>query len=223
MKFFLDTADLDEIREANDMGVLDGVTTNPSHISKEDGTFEDIVLKICEIVNGPVSAEVVGTEWSVMIEEARHIASIHENVVVKIPIIRDGLKAVKICKDEGIRTNVTLCFQPNQALLAAKSGATYISPFVGRLDDIAQEGMDLVREIRQIYDKYGFETEILAASLRSPKHVTEAAMAGADVATLPPEVLKKLLDHPLTDTGLERFLNDWNAWKEKQEGALLVV
>ncbi len=217
MKFFIDTADLDEIREANAMGVLDGVTTNPTHVSKEEGTFEDIILTICEIVDGPVSAEVVGTEWQVMVEEARHISSIHENVVVKIPITPDGLKAIKACSEEGIRTNVTLCFSPNQALLAAKAGASYISPFLGRLDDIGHVGMDLVRTIQKIYGNYGFHTQVLAASLRSPLHVVEAALAGADVATLPPDVLKKLLTHPLTDAGLERFLSDWNAWKEKQE------
>ncbi len=217
MKFFIDTADLDEIREANAMGVLDGVTTNPTHVSKEEGTFEDIILKICEVVDGPVSAEVVATEWQVMVQEAQHIASIHENVVVKIPITPDGLKAIKACSDEEIRTNVTLCFSPNQALLAAKAGASYISPFLGRLDDIGHVGMDLVQTIRQIYDNYGFQTEILAASLRSPLHVVDAALAGADVSTLPPDVLKKLLVHPLTDAGLERFLSDWNAWKEKQD------
>lgn len=221
MKFFLDTADLDEIREAHAMGVLDGVTTNPTHVSKQDASFEDIVLQICEVVDGPVSAEVVSTEWEEMLEEARRIAAIHEKVVVKIPITLDGLKAIKACSDEGIRVNVTLCFSPNQALLAAKAGATYISPFLGRLDDVGQVGMDLVRTIRKIYDNYGFQTQILAASLRHPLHVVEAALAGADVATLPPEVLKKLLAHPLTDVGLERFLNDWNAWKARQEAPVI--
>ena len=216
MKFFIDTADLDEIREANDMGVLDGVTTNPTHVSKEEGSFEDIILKICQMVDGPVSAEVVETDHEEMIKEARKISKIHENVVVKIPITLDGLKTIKACSDEGIRTNVTLCFSANQALMAAKAGAAYISPFVGRLDDIGHVGMDLIATIRQIYDNYGFQTEILAASLRHPLHVIDAALAGADVSTLPPDVLKKLLSHPLTDSGLERFLNDWNAWKEKQ-------
>lgn len=222
MKFFIDTADLDEIREANEMGVLDGVTTNPTHISKEEGTFEEIILEICELVDGPVSAEVVSTEWRLMLEEARHLASIHDNVVVKVPITLDGLKAIRACGDEGIRTNVTLCFSPNQALLAAKAGAAYISPFLGRLDDIGHVGMDLIRTIRRIYDNYGFETEVLAASLRHPLHVIDAACAGADVSTLPPDVLKKLLAHPLTDDGLERFLSDWNAWKENQPDTVVV-
>ena len=216
MKFFIDTANLDAIREAQAMGVLDGVTTNPSHISKEEGAFEDIIRNICEAVDGPVSAEVVSTEWEAMLEEARRVAGIHEQVVVKIPITLDGLKAIKACSGEGIRTNVTLCFSPNQALLAAKAGATYISPFIKRLDDIGQEGMDLIRIIRQIYDNYDFETEILAASLRSPMHVIDSALAGADIVTLPPDVLNKLIAHPLTDVGLELFLKDWNAWKARQ-------
>ena len=216
MKFFIDTANLEAIREAQAMGVLDGVTTNPSHISKEEGAFEDIIRNICEAVDGPVSAEVVSTEWEAMVEEARRVAGIHEQVVVKIPITLDGLKAIKACSGEGIRTNVTLCFSANQALLAAKAGATYISPFVGRLDDIGQEGMDLIRIIRQIYDNYDFETEILAASLRSPMHVIDSALAGADIVTLPPDVLSKLIAHPLTDVGLDLFLKDWNAWKAKQ-------
>ena len=223
MQFFIDTADLDEIREAQAMGVLDGVTTNPTHISKEEGSFEDIIREICGIVDGPVSAEVVSTDWEGMVGEARHNAGIHEQVVVKIPITLDGLKAIKVCSEEGIRTNVTLCFSPNQALLAAKAGAAYISPFLGRLDDIGHDGMELVRTIRKIYDTYGFKTQVLAASLRSPKHVVEAALAGAHVSTLPPDVLKKLLDHPLTDIGLERFLNDWNAWKENQEETPVVA
>ena len=217
MKFFIDTANLDAIREANEMGVLDGVTTNPTHISKEEGSFEEIIRRICEVVDGPVSAEVVSTEWKAMLEEARRVSGIHEQVVVKIPITLDGLKAVKACTDAGIRTNVTLCFSPTQALLAAKAGATYISPFVGRLDDVTHEGMELIRTIRQIYDNYGFETEILAASLRGPMHVVDSALAGADVVTVPPDVLKKLLDHPLTDVGLERFLADWKTWQAKQK------
>ena len=223
MRFFIDTADLDAIREAHEMGVLDGVTTNPSHISKEDGAFEDIILKICGVVDGPVSVEVVTTEWEEMLEEARRHAAIHEQVVVKLPITLDGLKALKACSTEGIRTNVTLCFSANQALLAAKAGATYISPFLGRLDDIGHVGMDLVRTIRQIYDNYGFETQVLAASLRSPLHVVEAALAGADVSTLPPDVLSKLLTHPLTDLGLERFLQDWRAWSERKESGAVIA
>lgn len=216
MKIFIDTAGMDAIREANAMGILDGVTTNPSHISKEVGSFDDIIREICAEVSGPVSAEVVATEWEGMLLEARHNASLADNVVVKIPITPDGLKAIKACTDEGIRTNVTLCFSPNQALLAAKAGATYISPFIGRLDDIAHDGMELISTIRQIYDNFGFDTQILGASLRSPKDVTDCALAGADVITVPPDVLEKLLAHPLTDIGLERFLDDWKAWEAKQ-------
>ena len=223
MQFFIDTADLDEIREAQAMGILDGVTTNPTHISKEDGAFEDIILQICDIVDGPVSAEVVSTDFYGMMGEARRNAGLHEQVVVKIPIISEGLKAIKACSNEGIKTNVTLCFSANQALLAAKAGATYISPFLGRLDDIGHIGMDLIKTIRQIYDNYEFETKILAASLRHPLHVVDAALAGSDVATLPPDVLSKLLAHPLTDSGLERFLNDWNAWQSKQVQEDVVV
>jgi len=223
MKFFIDTANLDEIKEAQAMGVLDGVTTNPSLMSKETGEFKDIIHAICEIVDGPVSAEVVSTDTEGMLEEARRNAAIHEQVVVKIPITLDGLKAVKACSLEGISTNVTLCFSPNQALMAAKAGASFISPFVGRLDDLAQDGMELIRTIRQIYDNYGFETEVLAASLRSPKHVVECALAGADVVTLPPDVLGKLLTHPLTDSGLERFLSDWKAWEASKGGGSTVV
>ncbi|MFT5368424.1 MAG: transaldolase [Candidatus Latescibacterota bacterium] len=214
MQFFVDTASLDEIKEAQAMGVLDGVTTNPSLMSKESGEFEDIIRAICEVVDGPVSAEVVSTDFDGMMVEARKNAAIHEQVVVKIPITLDGLKAVKACSNEGIRTNVTLCFSPTQALMAAKAGAGFISPFIGRLDDLGQDGMDLIATIRQIYNNYGFETQILAASLRSPKHVVECALAGADVCTLPPDVLKKLLTHPLTDSGLERFLADWKTWED---------
>lgn len=223
MQFFVDTASVDEIKEAQSMGVLDGVTTNPSLMSKESGEFEDIIRSICEIVDGPVSAEVVSTDFDGMMVEARKNAAIHEQVVVKIPITLDGLKAVKACSNEGIRTNVTLCFSPTQALMAAKAGASYISPFIGRLDDLGQDGMELIRSIRQIYNNYGFETQVLAASLRSPKHVVECALAGADVVTLPPDVLKKLLNHPLTDSGLERFLADWDAWQKTKKGSEPVV
>ena len=216
MKFFVDTASVKEIQEAHAMGVLDGVTTNPSLMSKEEGTFEDILLRICQVVDGPVSAEVVSLQWEEMVAEARRIAAIHPNIVVKIPITPDGLKAIKRVSGEGIRVNVTLCFSPTQALLAAKAGAAYISPFIGRLDDIGQDGMELIRTIREIYDNYAFETEILAASIRGPQHVVQAALAGADVATLPPAVIKQLLAHPLTDIGLKRFLDDWNAWKQKK-------
>ncbi|MSS71403.1 MAG: fructose-6-phosphate aldolase [Candidatus Latescibacteria bacterium] len=216
MKFFIDTASVKEIQEANAMGILDGVTTNPTHMSKEEGTFEDILLRICEIVDGPVSAEVVSLKWEEIVAEAGKIAKIHPKIVVKIPITLDGLKAIKRVSSEGIRVNVTLCFSATQALLAAKAGATYISPFIGRLDDIGHEGMELIRTIREIYDNYGFETQILAASVRSPQHVVQAALAGADVVTLPPAVIKQLLAHPLTDIGLKRFLDDWNAWKQKK-------
>ncbi len=216
MEFFVDTADLTAIREAQQMGILDGVTTNPSLLSKEKGNFEEIIREICEVVEGPVSAEVVSTDFEGMMEEARWNAAIHEQVVVKIPIIWEGLKAIKACRQEGIKTNVTLCFSANQALLAAKAGATYISPFLGRLDDIGHVGMDLVQTIRTIYDNYGYGTKILAASLRHPQHVVDAALVGADVATLPPDVLKKLLDHPLTDIGLERFLSDWRSWEAQK-------
>ncbi|HAA78125.1 TPA: fructose-6-phosphate aldolase [Candidatus Latescibacteria bacterium] len=218
MKIFVDTADMEEIQEANEMGVLDGVTTNPTHISKQTGSFDDIIKEICEEVSGPVSAEVVATDFEGMMVEARHNASLANNVVVKIPITLDGLKAIKQCSDEGIKTNVTLCFSANQAMLAAKAGATYISPFMGRLDDVGHDGLDLIHQIRQIYDNYPFETEILGASLRSPKHVLDCALAGADVVTLPLDVLTKLLNHPLTDIGLERFLNDWKEWEAKQNG-----
>ena len=224
MQFFIDTANIDEIKDAQAMGVLDGVTTNPSLMSKESGEFEDIIRSICEVVDGPVSAEVVSTDFDGIMAEARKNAAIHEQVVVKIPIILDGLKAVKACANEGIRTNVTLCFSPTQALMAAKAGASYISPFIGRLDDLGQDGMDLIATIRQIYNNYGFDTQVLAASLRSPKHVVECALAGADVVTLPPDVLKKLLTHPLTDSGLERFLADWKKWEdEKKSGGQVVV
>jgi transaldolase len=212
MKIFVDTADMSEIREANAMGVLDGVTTNPTHISKQSGSFDDIIKEICKEVSGPVSAEVVATDFEGMMKEARHNAGLASNVVVKIPI-----KAIKACSDEGIRTNVTLCFSANQAMMAAKAGATYISPFMGRLDDIGHDGLELIQQIRQIYDNYAFETEILGASLRSPKHVMDCALCGADVVTLPLDVLTKLLSHPLTDIGLERFLADWNAWEDKKE------
>lgn len=210
MKFFIDTADLDEIQEANDLGVLDGVTTNPSLCAKIGvKDFEGHIAKICDIVEGDVSAEVVSTEYADIIAEARNIAAIADNVVVKVPLIKDGIKAIKTLSDEGIKTNCTLCFSPTQALIAAKAGATYISPFIGRLDDISSTGMDLIGQIVTIYDNYGFETEVLAASIRHPMHVVDAAMIGADVATMPLNVIIALLKHPLTDRGLERFLADW--------------
>lgn len=215
MKFFVDTANLDEIQEANDMGVLDGVTTNPSLMKKSGNVdFHEHILKICEMVDGDVSAEVTATEYEAIMAEAHTLAEIHENVVVKVPLILDGIKALKSLDEEGIRTNCTLCFSPTQALIAAKAGATYISPFIGRIDDIASNGMELIEQVVQIYDNYGYETEVLAASIRHPMHVVEAAMIGADVATMPLDVIKKLLNHPLTDAGLERFLADWDDYKE---------
>ncbi|RMD93260.1 MAG: fructose-6-phosphate aldolase [Calditrichaeota bacterium] len=215
MKFFLDTANIEEIRQAASMGILDGVTTNPTLISKEEGKFKDILLSICEIVDGPVNAEVVATDYKGMIEEAHDLANLHPNIVVKIPMIREGLKAVKTLSGEGIRTNVTLCFSPSQALMAAKAGATFVSPFIGRVDDISGAGMNIIADIRTIYDNYGFETEILAASLRHPMHVVEAALIGADVATMPFKVFDQLINHPLTDIGLKRFLEDWEKVKER--------
>jgi transaldolase len=221
MKFFIDTADLDEIREAHDLGVLDGVTTNPSlcyKIGVED--FEGHVSKICDIVDGDVSAEVIATTHDEILDEAHNLAAIADNVVVKVPLIKEGIKAIKSLSDEGIRTNCTLCFSASQALLAAKAGATYISPFIGRIDDISSDGMQLIADIVDIYHNYGLETEVLAASIRHPMHVKQAALLGADVATMPMNVINQLLEHPLTDIGLERFIDDWDALqdslKEKQ-------
>lgn len=215
MKFFLDTANLDEIKQAASMGILDGVTTNPTLVSKEEGKFKDIILEICEVVNGPVNAEVVSTNFDGMIKEAHELVSLHPNIYVKIPMIREGLKAVKALSSEGIKVNVTLCFSASQALMAAKAGATFISPFVGRVDDISGIGMEIISDIRNIYDNYGFETEILAASLRHPVHVVEAALIGADIATMPYKVFDQLFNHPLTDVGLKRFLDDWEKVKDR--------
>jgi transaldolase len=211
MKIFLDTADLDEIRRAADAGLIDGITTNPSLIAKVAGDRDpkEIYLEICEIVDGPVSLEVVGVDRETMVTEGRKLAAIHENAVVKVPLTEDGLKACRDLVSEGFKVNVTLCFSVSQALLAAKAGATYISPFVGRIDDISGEGMDLIHQIRQVYDNYGYETEILAASIRHPVHVVEAMQIGADCCTIPPKVLWQLSKHPLTDRGLESFLADW--------------
>jgi transaldolase len=209
VQIFLDTADVKEIREMAALGLVDGVTTNPSLIAKEGRPFRDIVAEILTIVDGPINLEVVSTDAPGMVAEGRELAKLHKNVVVKIPLIAEGLKAVRLLHAEGIRTNVTLCFSAPQALLAAKAGASYISPFVGRLDDISHVGMDLVRQILIIYENYGYETQVLAASLRTPVHFLEAALAGAHVSTLPPAVLRQLLKHPLTDAGLERFLADW--------------
>ena len=211
MKFFLDTANLDEIRDAASYGVLDGVTTNPSLVSKEGEQrgFEELVREICEIVGGPVSAEVLSTDVESMVTEARKLAKIHEHIVVKMPMIEDGVKATKIVSDEGIKVNVTLIFSPSQALVAAKAGAAYVSPFIGRLDDISENGMNVVHDIIQIFDNYDIPTEVLVASVRHPMHVVEAAKAGAHVSTIPYKVFKQLMKHPLTDIGLERFLADW--------------
>ena len=210
MKFFIDTADLSEIKEAHSMGILDGVTTNPSLCAKIGvRDFEGHIAKICDIVEGDVSAEVVSTDYAGMMEEGRRLAKIAPNVVVKIPLIKDGIKAIKSFSDEGIKTNCTLCFSATQALVAAKAGATYISPFVGRLDDISSDGMILIEEIGTIYDNYGYSTEVLAASIRHPMHVVAVAKLGADVATMPLSVIEAIIKHPLTDIGLDKFLQDW--------------
>jgi transaldolase len=209
MKFFIDTANIDEIKKANALGMVDGVTTNPSLVAKEGREFKGLLKEICGIVEGPVSAEVVSVEAEGMIKEARDLAELADNIVVKIPLIEEGLKATRALSEEGIKVNVTLCFSPVQALMAAKAGAAFISPFVGRLDDISQEGMELVDQIVTIYDNYGFETEIIVASVRNPTHVLEAALMGADIATIPYKVIAQLIKHPLTDIGLEKFLADW--------------
>ena len=211
MKFFIDTANLDEIRDAASMGVLDGVTTNPSLVAKEgEIDFYEHLAKICEIVDGPVNGEVVSTDTEGMLREGHELAKIHPNMVVKVPLTKDGLRACKALSDEGIKTNVTLCFSAPQALLAAKAGATFVSPFVGRLDDIGQDGMELISEIVDIYRNYDFETEVLVASVRHPIHLTQAARLGADIATMPFKVIEALAKHPLTDIGLEKFLADWD-------------
>ncbi len=209
MKFFIDTANLDEIREARNMGMADGVTTNPTLIAKEGGDFKEIITAICEIVDGPISAEVISLDAEGMIKEARDLAKIHDNIVVKIPMTIDGMKAVRTLAAEGIGTNVTLVFSPIQALMAAKAGATYVSPFVGRLDDLSQDGMTLVEQILNIYTNYGFETEVIVASIRHPLHVLSAGLMGAHIATIPFKVLDNLAAHPMTDKGIEAFLADW--------------
>lgn len=209
MKFFIDTANIKEIKEASALGMVDGVTTNPSLVAKEGREFKGLIREICDIVDGPVSAEVVSLEAEAMVKEARDLARIADNIVVKIPLIEEGLKAVAILSKEGIKTNVTLCFSPIQALMAAKAGAAYVSPFVGRLDDISHVGMDLVEQILSIYQNYGFDTEVIVASIRNPIHVLDAALMGADIATIPFKVIQQLIRHPLTETGLEKFLADW--------------
>ncbi len=215
MKIFLDTANVEHIREANDLGIIDGVTTNPSLIAKEGRDFRQVVEEICSIVDGPISAEAVSLDAEGLIAEAEDLSKIHKNIVVKIPMTAEGLKAVNHCSRKGIKTNVTLCFSASQALLAAKAGATFISPFVGRLDDISQVGMDLIEQIVVIYENYGFETEVLVASVRNPIHVVEAAMMGAHVATIPYNVLLQLTKHPLTDIGIKKFLADWEKVPKK--------
>jgi len=208
MKFFIDTANINQIKEAEEMGILDGVTTNPSLIAKEKGNRDQILAKIAKIVNGPISGEVLALDYEGMVKEGKELASIHENIVVKIPLIKEGIKAVKTLTELGIKTNVTLCFSASQAILAAKAGATFISPFVGRLDDISYVGMDLVDQIAQIYANYGYETEIIVASVRSPLHIVEAGLIGADIVTVPFNVIEQLFKHPLTDIGIEKFLAD---------------
>ena len=209
MKFFIDTANVDEIKEGNDLGMVDGVTTNPSLVAKEGKEFKGLIKEICGIVAGPVSVEVVSLEAEKMVAEAQDLAGMADNIVIKIPLIEEGLKAVKVLTEKGIKTNVTLCFSPVQALMAAKAGAAYISPFVGRLDDISFVGMDLVEQIAAIYENYAFDTEIIVASVRNPTHVLDAALIGADIATIPLKVIRQLIKHPLTDIGLENFLADW--------------
>lgn len=215
MKIFIDTANLEEIREIASWGILEGATTNPTLLAREGKEPEKVLREICELVNGPVSAEVISQDTEGMIKEARELSKIHENIVIKIPFTVDGLKAVRALKEEGIRTNVTLIFNPIQALLAAKAGASFVSPFVGRLDDIQTSGMDMVTDIVTIFENYGFETEIIVASIRHPMHVLEAATLGAHIATIPPKVIRQMIKHPLTDIGIERFLEDW---KKLQKG-----
>ncbi|MBW1636932.1 MAG: fructose-6-phosphate aldolase [Deltaproteobacteria bacterium] len=209
MKFFIDTANIDEIKKGVEMGLVDGVTTNPSLIAREDKPFEEIIGEICKIVDGPISAEVVSLEMEGMVEEAKKLAAIDEKIVIKIPMIVEGIRAVKTLTAEGIKTNVTLIFSAAQALLAAKAGATFVSPFVGRLDDIGAPSMDLISDIVTIYDNYGYQSEIIVASIRSPQHVLDAALIGADIATIPLKVITQLARHPLTDIGVEQFLADW--------------
>ncbi len=215
MKFFIDTANIDEIKKANDYGLLDGVTTNPSLVAREGREFRELIAEICSIVDGPVSAEAVSLDAEGLVKEGRELAKIHENIVVKVPLNLEGLKAVKQLASEKIKTNVTLIFSPLQALLAAKAGATYASPFIGRLDDIGHTGMDLIGQIAEIYENYGYETEIIVASIRNPIHVLDAALIGADIATIPYKVLDQLSRHPLTDSGMAKFLQDWEKVPDK--------
>jgi transaldolase len=215
MKFFIDTANVKEIREAASLGVVDGVTTNPSLVAKEGRDFKGVIAEICSIVDGPISAEAVSLEADKMVGEGEALAKIHKNIVVKLPMTKEGLKATKILARKGIRVNMTLVFSPSQALLAAKVGAAYVSPFVGRLDDISHVGMDLVRQILEMYENYGFTTEVIVASIRNPLHVVDAALAGAHIATIPFNVIDQLVKHPLTDIGIEKFLADWKKLEKK--------
>ncbi len=214
MKFFIDTANIDEIKEAASMGMVDGVTTNPSLIAKEGRDFKEIITEISQIIDGPISAEVISLESGGMVEEARELVKIHDNIVIKVPMTTEGLKATRTLTDEGIKTNVTLVFSPLQALMAAKAGATYVSPFVGRLDDLSQDGLVLIEQLVTIFENYGYNTEIIVASVRNPLHVLDSALAGADVATIPFNVLSKLASHPLTDKGIQAFMDDWDKAKK---------
>lgn len=214
MKFFIDTANIEEIKKANELGLLDGVTTNPTLVAKEGKKFEELIKEICGIVKGPVSAEVISVEAETMVKEARQLATLAENIVVKIPMITEGIKATKILAQEHIKTNVTLVFSPLQALIAAKAGATFVSPFIGRLDDVSSVGMGIVEDIVSIYENYGFETEVIVASIRNPVHVLDAALIGAHIATIPFKVLIQLAEHPLTKIGLDRFLADWKKMRQ---------
>ncbi|HHV27800.1 fructose-6-phosphate aldolase [Anaerosalibacter bizertensis] len=215
MKLFIDTANIDEIREINDWGVICGVTTNPSLIAKEGRDFKEVIKEISTIVDGPISAEVISLESHGMVEEARELAKIHKNIIIKIPMTKEGLKAVKVLDSEGIKTNVTLVFSPSQALLAAKAGASYVSPFIGRMDDIGNEGMNIIEDIVKIYNNYNISTEVIAASVRHPMHVLEAAKAGSHIATIPYKVFEQMVKHPMTDLGIERFLKDWEGVDSK--------
>jgi transaldolase len=215
MKLFIDTANIDEIQEVNDWGVICGVTTNPSLIAKEGRVFKEVVKEITDIVDGPISAEVVSLEAERMLEEARDLAKIHENIIIKVPMTKEGLKAVKVLNSEGIKTNVTLIFSANQALLAARAGASFVSPFVGRLDDITNEGIDIVKDIADVFHIHGIDCEIISASIRHPMHVLESARAGADIATIPYKVFNQMLNHPLTDIGIDKFLADWKEVENK--------
>lgn len=218
MKFFIDSANVNEIREAVSLGIIDGVTTNPTLVAKEKREFRPLVEEICSIVNGPISVEVVSLDCDGMVKEARELAKISPNIVIKIPMMKEGLKVVKLLKGEGIKTNQTLIFSPSQAILAAKAGATYVSPFIGRLDDISHFGMDLVRDIVSIYSNYGYETEVIVASVRNPLHVVDSALAGAHIVTIPFAVIEQLAKHPLTDIGIKRFLDDWGKYKQQEQG-----